>query len=48
MNVRVVIVDDEKPLEVNYRVWLQEGEMNVDQAAALSADFVEPAQVTVD
>jgi hypothetical protein len=28
-------------------VWLQDGEMTVDQAAALSADFAEPVEVTV-
>lgn len=29
-----------KPLEVNYRVWLQTGEMDVPAVAAKSADFV--------
>lgn len=31
------------PLTVDYRIWLQEGEMTVAQVAALSHDFVEPA-----
>lgn len=35
-----------KPLEVNYRIWLQEGEMTVPQASALSADFVTPVKVS--
>ena len=35
------------PMEVNYRLWLQEGEMTVEQAAALSTDFVEPLQVVL-
>lgn len=34
-------------LKVRYRIWLQEGEMKVDQVAHLSADFVEPPTVTV-
>ncbi len=41
-------LDEGKDLEINYRVWLQDGEMTVDEAAALSADFVQPVQVTVD
>ena len=41
-------LDEEKQLDANYRVWLQDGEMTVDQAAALSADFVEPVEVTID
>jgi hypothetical protein len=40
-------LDEDKPLEVNYRIWLQDGEMTLDQAAALSADFTEPVRVTV-
>ena len=40
-------LDDDKPLELNYRLWLQEGEMTVEQAAALSADFVQPVEVSV-
>ncbi|NQT41382.1 MAG: PmoA family protein [Planctomycetes bacterium] len=38
---------EDAPLEVDYRVWLQDGEMTVDGPAALSADFVEPVKVTV-
>lgn len=34
-------------LDVNYRLWIQEGELTPEQVAALSADFVEPPQVTV-
>jgi hypothetical protein len=40
-------LNENKPLELNYRIWLQEGEMSIDQAAALSADFVEPVAVVV-
>ncbi|MBN2473216.1 MAG: PmoA family protein [Pirellulales bacterium] len=39
-------LDDGKDLQVDYRVWLQDGEMTVEQVAALSADFVDPVQVT--
>jgi len=41
------VLNDGKDLLVGYRLWLQEGEMTVDQAAALSADFVDPPAVTV-
>ena len=34
-------------LDVDYRIWLQEGEMTVPAVAALSADFVEPVGVSV-
>ena len=40
-------LDNNKDLTVNYRVWLQDGEMTVDQATALSNDFVEPPEVKV-
>jgi Methane oxygenase PmoA len=36
---------EKTPLLVDYRVWLQEGEMTVDQAAALSNAFVAPPKV---
>jgi hypothetical protein len=42
------VLDEGRDLEINYRVWLQEGEMTCDGAAALGADFVEPVEVTVD
>jgi hypothetical protein len=38
---------EKKPLLVNYRLWLQEGEMTGEQAEALSRDFVKPVSVTV-
>jgi len=38
---------EKKPLEVNYRIWLQEGQMTVDQVAALSHGFVDPVQVSL-
>jgi hypothetical protein len=38
-------LDESKELRVNYRVWLQEGEMTGEEVAAKSADFVEPVTV---
>ncbi|MCC7084694.1 MAG: PmoA family protein [Pirellulales bacterium] len=35
------------PLEVRYRLWIQSGEMTIEQAAAKDADFDEPPKVTV-
>ncbi len=32
-------------LAINYRIWLQEGEMTIEKVAAKSADFVEPVKV---
>jgi Methane oxygenase PmoA len=40
-------VTREKPLAVNYRIWLQEGQMKGDEVETLSRAFVEPVQVTV-
>jgi hypothetical protein len=40
-------LEDKKPLVVNYRLWLREGEMTGAQVGALSADFVTPPAVTV-
>jgi hypothetical protein len=37
----------DKPLDVNYRLWIQNGEMTVDQAMALDADFDDPPKVTL-
>jgi len=34
----------EKPLRVKYRVWVQEGEMTVEQCNALAAAFAAPPQ----
>ncbi len=36
-----------KPLTVNYRLWLQEGEMKPADVAALDEAFVHPVEVTV-
>jgi hypothetical protein len=36
----VTDVTREKPLDVKYRVWVQEGEMTVEQCAALQKEFV--------
>lgn len=35
-------IDKDKDLTATYRVWLQEGEMTVEQAAALAADMANP------
>ncbi|HKQ36718.1 MAG TPA: DUF6807 family protein [Verrucomicrobiae bacterium] len=40
-------VEKNKPLTVNYRLWLQDGLMNPDQVAALSKNFVDPVEVTL-
>jgi hypothetical protein len=32
----------DKPLRLRYRVWVQEGEMTVDQCKAMAADFLNP------
>lgn len=40
-------LDKDNDLLVGYRLWLQEGEMTVEQAAALSADFADPPAVRV-
>ena len=41
-------VDENRPLEVNYRIWLQEGEMTVEGVTAHSTNFVAPPEVTVE
>jgi hypothetical protein len=40
-------IEKDKPLTVNYRLWLQEGLMKPEEVAALWAQFVEPVKVTV-
>jgi hypothetical protein len=40
-------IERDKPLKVNYRLWLQEGLMQPSQVAVLSHDFVEPVTVTL-
>jgi hypothetical protein len=40
------LTDTQKPLDVDYRLWIQSGEMTVDQCAALDADFDDPPQVS--
>jgi hypothetical protein len=36
----------DKPLEVGYRFWVQPGEMTLEEAARISADYAQPAKVT--
>ncbi len=40
-------LDEDNPLKLNYRVWVQEGEMTVEQAQALRNDFVHPVKVEI-
>jgi hypothetical protein len=40
-------IEKDRPLTVNYRLWLQEGLMQPQEVAALRANFVEPVTVTV-
>ena len=39
--------EKDKPLTVNYRLWLQEGLMQPEEVAALSNNFLDPVKVTV-
>jgi hypothetical protein len=41
------LIERDKPLTVNYRLWLQEGLMRPDQVAALSDNFVDPVTITL-
>jgi hypothetical protein len=41
------MLEEGKPLTINYRLWLQEGQMEPKDVAALSHHFVEPPKVTV-
>jgi Family of unknown function (DUF6807) len=38
---------EKKPVDVDYRLWLQDGPMTVEEVAAKSADFVTPPEVSV-
>ena len=40
-------LDQGKPLDLNYRIWLQEGEMAAEDVQRLANDFVEPPTATV-
>ena len=41
-------IEKDKPLTVNYRLWLQDGLMQPKEVAELSNNFVEPVKVRVD
>ena len=41
-------LDKDKPLDVNYRIWLQEGELSGDEIQRLEDDFVEPPTAMVN
>ena len=38
---------EDQPLQLNYRIWLQEGEMTVDQVDAMSQAFINAPQSTI-
>jgi hypothetical protein len=40
-------IEPDKPLVVNYRLWVQDGLMKPENVATLSKDFLEPVNVTV-
>jgi hypothetical protein len=40
-------LDNDRPLTINYRIWLQGGEMTVADVTAHSANFVKPVEVSV-
>jgi hypothetical protein len=42
------LLEDGPPIELTYRIWLQNGEMTLEQATALWADFAEPPGVLVE
>lgn len=37
----------DKPLEISYRIWVQDGETTGEAVAALATDFTDPVKVTV-
>ncbi|MEW4562869.1 DUF6807 family protein [Bremerella sp. JC770] len=41
-------VPQDEPLELNYRIWLQPGELDVAEVQQLRDDFVDPPKVTVE
>jgi hypothetical protein len=41
-------VTDERPLAVNYRIWLQDGELTGEDAARLDGDFDSPVTARVE
>jgi hypothetical protein len=38
---------EKNPLRVNYRIWLQDGEMKKEDVERLSRQFCEPVEVTM-
>jgi hypothetical protein len=40
-------LEKDRPLKVNYRLWLQEGLMKPEEVAVLSTSFVEPVTASV-
>jgi hypothetical protein len=40
-------LNNDRPLTINYRIWLQGGEMTVADVAAQSANFVKPVEVSI-
>ena len=37
----------DRPLQVGYRFWVQPGELSLDEAARIAADYQKPAEVRV-
>jgi hypothetical protein len=44
---KLTLKEGDAPLELSYRIWLQEGEMTADRAARLAGDFAEPPRAAV-
>jgi hypothetical protein len=40
-------IEKDKPLTVNYRLWVQDGLMETEEVSRLSNDFIEPVQVLI-
>jgi hypothetical protein len=40
-------IDEGKDLVARYRIWVQDGELTAEQAAALSSNFVDPPETSV-
>jgi hypothetical protein len=40
-------LDEAKNLDLDYRIWLQEGEMNAEQVKSFSNDFVGPVKIVL-
>ena len=41
-------IEKDKPLVVQYRLWIQEGMLHSEGVSRLSDDFIEPVSVTIN